>query len=577
MKQISATGETSKAHGSLDYSKFNSIDFEKDYGIDSDNESKDNLKSKIPDLRGTPLEGIDPLRVLCGDMTAEERSTAFQKAMLELEKKGGLKPPPPPPPPECNPMVGYVPKCDVDSTPHNWLEPESTWTGFAPDEYNDGSFSQQVYHGDCGNEFSDGSDSITTEPHNGLPNKSGGELLGDVPSESPSPQDKEETDMQGNMALFTTTKALDSADTCLNKAVNDDMWQVLGDDTDEDVAQDARMVDEAQIPHESKNQASPLSFKTPMATDTGPLEDEKGVEWNPDREVRGERNCPPGSDTGTQALGIENTSSAKPPQDVDNERRRIAAAYEAGQQKINSQARVLEGVDTDGWNLEKSQFDLVEEADEDLTELNVLLDCCENESNKERLRLAISEFEIKLRVKRTWAWFPLTQYTWSGYEYEKPIVTLDFKVAGAGKLPVEDIHCEFGTDWFDLKVWNVVWPDDPDIKYHHRVKKTRLMRDIVPSQCSIKAKGNHIYVYLQKVNEIRHGYCAWPDLCAGKGRKPFKYREDAPDGGLMDFFEAEYEKHEGYDGFRRDIGKAMEKIHRCEPIRGIPDTPMDED
>jgi len=144
-------------------------------------------------------------------------------------------------------------------------------------------------------------------------------------------------------------------------------------------------------------------------------------------------------------------------------------------------------------------------------------------------------------------------------------------------LPPEDLHCEFGVDWFDLKVWNVIWPNDPGVTYHHRVKKTRLMRDIVPSECCVKADGDHVYVHLQKVSEPRHGFCAWPDLAAGKGRKPFKYLEDTPDGGLMNFFEGEYEKHEGYDGFRRDIGKAMEKIHRGEPIRGIPDTPMEED
>ena len=30
--------------------------------------------------------------------------------------------------------------------------------------------------------------------------------------------------------------------------------------------------------------------------------------------------------------------------------------------------------------------------------------------------------------------------------------------------------------------------------------------------------------------------------------------QDAADGGLMDFLEGEYEKYEGYDGFRRPRG-----------------------
>jgi len=282
----------------------------------------------------------------------------------------------------------------------------------------------------------------------------------------------------------------------------------------------------------------------------------------------------------TACLIPEDSEPAKDLQEertLDATRSRITETYAAERQRVEGFAHVLEGLDVDGWGLERSQFDLVEEADEDLTELQVLLQCTERESNRERLRRAIKEFEMKLRVRRTWAWFPLTRYQWSGYEYGKPMIRLDFKLPGAGCLAADDIHCEFGTDWFDLKVWNVVWPDDPGTRYHHRVKKTRLMRDIVPSESSVKARGDHLYVYLQKVNEPRHGFCAWPELAAGKGRKPFKYREDAPDGGLMDFFEGEYEKHEGYDGFRRDIGKAMEKIHRGEPVRGIPDTPLEDD
>jgi len=47
--------------------------------------------------------------------------------------------------------------------------------------------------------------------------------------------------------------------------------------------------------------------------------------------------------------------------------------------------------------------------------------------------------------------------------------------------------------------------------------------------------------------------------------------------GFWSFFEGQYEKHEGYDGFRRDIGRAMEKIHRGEPIRGVPNAPLEEE
>lgn len=227
-----------------------------------------------------------------------------------------------------------------------------------------------------------------------------------------------------------------------------------------------------------------------------------------------------------------------------------------------------EMLDVDGWPLPEAQRHIVRAMEEDLFELRVLLSCCQSEGNGQRLGRAVREMEVKLRVGRTWAWVPLTSYRWSGYEHEQPVITVDFKIPGASRLPQEDVHCDFGVDWFDLKLWNVTWPDDPGTRYHHRAKKTRLMRDIVPSECSVQASGNHVYVKLQKVRDSRHGFCAWPDLCAGKGRKPYKFDTEAPDGGLMDFFEGEYEKYEGHDEFRRDIGKAMEKIHRGEPARG---------
>jgi len=247
----------------------------------------------------------------------------------------------------------------------------------------------------------------------------------------------------------------------------------------------------------------------------------------------------------------------------------LERTYQKAKKDLDDTPHVFEAVDVDGWKLEKSQIELVEETEEDLKELKILLSCCQHDANRQRLQRAINDFEVKLRVRRTWGWFPLTRFQWSGFEYEKPMILLDFHVPGVGALPSEDIHCDFGVDWFDLKVWNVEWPEDVGVKYHHRVKKTRLMRDIVPSESSVEAEGDHLYVKLQKVKDPRHGYCAWPDLAAGQRRKPFKYQEDAPDGGLMDFLEGEYEKYEGYDGFRRDVGQAMEQVHRREPVRGF--------
>ncbi|CAK9053509.1 unnamed protein product [Durusdinium trenchii] len=256
--------------------------------------------------------------------------------------------------------------------------------------------------------------------------------------------------------------------------------------------------------------------------------------------------------------------------DVSKEALRIDCSYREAEKTCQQRLR-SEAVDVDGWKLEKSQMELVEESEEDLQELKILLSCCQHEKNRQRLHAAIKEFEVKLRTRRTWAWFPLPRFQWSGFEYEKPCILLDFHVPGVGSLPPEDVHCDFGVDWFDLKVWNVKWSVEDAVRYHHRVKKTRLLRDIVPSESSVEAQGDHLLVKLQKALDPRHGYCAWSDLTAGSGRKPFKYQEDAPDGGLMDFLEGEYEKYEGHEGFRKDLGKAMEQVHRNEPVRGFED------
>lgn len=487
---------------SLDYSKFEKIgdgDLDGDGGVSL-------ADANWPDLSGTPLEGLDPLRVLRGDLSEDERREAFLKAIKDLEKKGGLKPPPPPVP-ECNPMPACAPNSSFDDNLRSGYECGSVWSGPCPE-------AEDPY---C---FLD----VESTPH-------------DRVSGSGEPSSVEHGALV-NPADPLRKRSSVQPDVAVQQEV---VWETLGDE--DGAASDASECESLEFIRRETAldaQGDGLHFET----------------------IHGE--------TGEEPAVVC-------PSELSKRRAQVGERYNHERKKFDNETHVLEAVDIDGWGLEQSQFDLVEEADEDIIELKVLLQCCERADNQERLHKAVREFEIRLRVKRTWAWFPLTRWTWSGYEFEKPVITIDFKVPAAGALPPEDVHCEFGSDWFDLKLWNVSWHDDPGVKYHHRVKKTRLMRDIDPSQCSVRAAGDHIYVHLQKVFEPRHGYCAWPELAAGKGRKPFKYNEDAPDGGLMDFFESEYEKHEGYDGFRRDIGKAMEKIHRGEPVRGIPDTPMEED
>lgn len=480
----------------LDYSKFEKIGD----GDLNDDDTSSLANGGWPDLSGTPLEGLDPFRVLRGDLSEDEKREAFMKAIKDWEKNGGLKPPPPPVP-ECNPMPpSCAPNSSKDDRPRSGYECDSMWAGPCPE-------AEDPY---CSLE-------VDSTSHDHVSEIGGPSFVENAAYVAPEDQLTERTSAHAGASD------------------REEVWD-LCDDNNPAASEASQCA--SHIPGE--DEADGLCSVT-IYGETGERQDVEGIS------------------------------------ELSKRRQQVGERYNHERKKFDDETRVLEAVDIDGWGLERSQFDLVEEADEDIIELRVLLQCCERADNRDRLHRAIREFELRLRAKKTWAWFPLTRWTWSGFEFEKPVISIDFKVPGAGALPPEDVHCEFGVDWFDLKVWNVFWPDDPGVKYHHRVKKTRLMRDIVPAECSAKAVGDHVYVYMQKVCEPRHGYCAWPELAAGKGRKPFKYNEEAPDGGLMEFFESEYEKHEGYDGFRRDIGKAMEKVHRGEPVRGIPDTPMEED
>lgn len=503
----------------VDYSKFDKIDFS-EYGVEEE---------KRPDFTGT-LEGFDTLLRNMGD---DEKSRVIQNAMRELEKRGVQLPVPPAP--ECNPMADFLaPLCEPDAAAL-WPEADTSLQPCAPeDNMPESSESEdEVMSFDESSVRTAGNDVCLKESESTRADES---CSVDTLSPREHEAEPEVMEMLGDDWPDSVNCDIIHGDSTVGAHASDEEWEVLDDEYE---AMDVDAETDAQPVRADADAAAPCHI----------MDCEEVCERSP--------------------RSVEDVVSESP-------RQRVHDRYFEERRKLGAEARVLEAVDVDGWSLDRPQFDLVEEADDDLNELRILLRCCGREENRKRIQRAIREFEVRLRVKRTWAWFPVTRWRWSGQEYEKPMITLDFKVPGSGHLPPDDIHCDFGIDWFDLKIWNVEYPEDPGVKYHHRVKKTRLMRDIVPSQSFVKARGDHVYVYLQKVFEVRHGYCAWPDLSAGKGRKPFKYNEDAPDGGLMEFFEGEYEKHEGYDGFRRDIGKAMEKIHRCEPIRGVPDGPMEE-
>merc|ERR1712183_759472 len=95
--------------------------------------------------------------------------------------------------------------------------------------------------------------------------------------------------------------------------------------------------------------------------------------------------------------------------------------------------------------------------------------------------------------------------------YDKPQVSVDVRMKGIESLPKESVTCDFTESSFDLKIIGFEGKN-------HRMVKTNLDKDIVPSESSVKVKKNHVIVTLQKVKG-EYGYDSWSDLQAKGKRK----------------------------------------------------------
>lgn len=161
---------------------------------------------------------------------------------------------------------------------------------------------------------------------------------------------------------------------------------------------------------------------------------------------------------------------------------------------------------------------------------------------------------VPVVVKSAGPWTEITTFSLDLGGYDKPHVTVDIRLKGIEALPSENVICDFTQSSFDLKV---VGLDGQN----YRFLKTNLDKDVVPADCSVKVKKNHVIVSLQKVKG-EYGFDSWTDLCAKGKRKPAASKNKDPQESIMGMMTDLYD--DGDDNMKKIIGEAMYKARRGE-------------
>jgi len=152
-------------------------------------------------------------------------------------------------------------------------------------------------------------------------------------------------------------------------------------------------------------------------------------------------------------------------------------------------------------------------------------------------------------------WTEITTFALDLGGYGGSTITVDIRMKGVETLPTENISCDYTESSFDLKVMGYEGKN-------HRMIKTPLEKDIIPSSCKMKVKKNHIIITLEKVKG-EHSYDSWSDLCAKGGRrKPPAKKGDNPQDSIMGMMKDLYD--DGDDNMKKIIGEAMYKAQRGE-------------
>jgi calcyclin binding protein len=144
----------------------------------------------------------------------------------------------------------------------------------------------------------------------------------------------------------------------------------------------------------------------------------------------------------------------------------------------------------------------------------------------------------------------IDRFSFDAGGYNAPFVTLYVPLVGVGKIPKENVKCNYTKSSFDLIV------NDLNGK-SYRLFKDNLEKDIDPDLCKLIIKSDEVRIKLHKVKQKDYGgYDYWTKLTESSDSKKKQTKED-PTSGIMDLMKKMYD--EGDDNMKRMIGETMMK------------------
>ena len=145
----------------------------------------------------------------------------------------------------------------------------------------------------------------------------------------------------------------------------------------------------------------------------------------------------------------------------------------------------------------------------------------------------------------------ITKFGWE--QDDKKVKVYLTSLEGVGKIPKENIVCEFEDKSFDLRIQGLN-------NRNMRLKVPELHAQVELAECKFQIKSNSITITLIKTNGEKH----WTDLKpkksmmgekeSDKAKKPKPVNNENPMGGMMDMMKNMYEN--GDEGTKRMIAES---------------------
>jgi calcyclin binding protein len=146
--------------------------------------------------------------------------------------------------------------------------------------------------------------------------------------------------------------------------------------------------------------------------------------------------------------------------------------------------------------------------------------------------------------------------------YNEPFITLYISLPGVGKVPKDQIACDFTKDSFDLII------RDWDGK-SYRLFRDHLEKDIDPAKSKFVVKADKVIVKLQKIKGEYGSYDYWSKLTDPKKNEKKKTSKD-PSSSITDLMKDMYES--GDDNMKKMIAETMLKqrngeLNKTDPLK----------